>query len=132
MFLLDEFGLVAACVRRRRVLDALCPRPIAPAYDRYRKGQTAKTARAVATRAITAARRGSDAPPLLLKAVRELEAVDPALARATYLDALAAALFAGRLARGASALEVAQAVLGLPPSHSLRTRGICSCAGWRC
>ena len=57
-----------------------------------------------------AARRGSDAPPLLLEAARALEAVDPPLAHATYLDALAAALFAGRLARGASALEVAQAV----------------------
>jgi DNA-binding CsgD family transcriptional regulator len=63
-----------------------------------------------------ASRRGSDAPPLLLKAARALEAVDPPLARATYLDALAAALFAGRLARGASTLEVAQAVRGAPPS----------------
>jgi DNA-binding CsgD family transcriptional regulator len=63
-----------------------------------------------------AARRGSDAPPLLLKAARELEAVDPPLARATYLDALAAALFAGRLARGASVVEVAEAVRGAPPS----------------
>jgi DNA-binding CsgD family transcriptional regulator len=61
-----------------------------------------------------ASRRGSDAPPLLLEAARELEAVDPPLARATYLDALAAALFAGRMARGASALEVAQAVRGAP------------------
>jgi DNA-binding CsgD family transcriptional regulator len=66
-----------------------------------------------------ASRRGSDAPPLLLEAARELEAVDPPLARATYLDALNAALFAGRLAGGASALEVAQAVRGAPPSpHS--------------
>jgi DNA-binding CsgD family transcriptional regulator len=59
-----------------------------------------------------ASRRGSDAPPLLLEAARELEAVDPPLARATYLDALAAALFAGRLSRGASALEVAAVVCG--------------------
>jgi AAA ATPase domain len=58
-----------------------------------------------------AARRGSDAPPLLLGAARELEAVDPRLARATYLDALTAALFAGRLATGSSALEVARAAL---------------------
>jgi hypothetical protein len=63
-----------------------------------------------------ASRRGSDAPPLLLKAARALEAVDPPLARATYLDALAAALFAGRLARGASTLEVAQVARGAPPS----------------
>ena len=48
-----------------------------------------------------AARRGSDAPPLLLSAARELDAVDPSLARATYLDALIAALFAGRLAGAA-------------------------------
>jgi DNA-binding CsgD family transcriptional regulator len=63
-----------------------------------------------------ASRRGSDAPPLLLQAARELEAVDPPLARATYLDALAAALFAGRLARGASALEVAEVVCRVPPT----------------
>jgi DNA-binding CsgD family transcriptional regulator len=62
-----------------------------------------------------ASRRGSDAPPLLLEAARELEAVDQALARATYLDALAAAMFAGRLTRGASIIEVAQAVRGMPP-----------------
>jgi DNA-binding CsgD family transcriptional regulator len=70
-----------------------------------------------------ASRRGSDAPPLLLKAARALEAVDPPLARATYLDAFAAAMFAGRLARGASTLEVAQAVLGAPPSPQPRPAG---------
>src|SRR3954453_9234521 len=52
-----------------------------------------------------AARRGSDAPPLLLRAARELEAVDTALARATYLEALSAAMFAGRLARGGAIAE---------------------------
>ena len=39
--------------------------------------------------------RGSDAPPLLLKAARQFELLDPRLARETYLDALAAATFAG-------------------------------------
>jgi DNA-binding CsgD family transcriptional regulator len=63
-----------------------------------------------------ASRRGRDAPPLLLRAARELEAVDPRLARATYLDALNAALFAGRLATGCTALEVAKAALGGPSS----------------
>ena len=48
---------------------------------------------------------------MLLSAARELDAVDPGLARATYLDALTAALFAGRLARGVSALEVSRAAL---------------------
>jgi DNA-binding CsgD family transcriptional regulator len=53
--------------------------------------------------------RGNDASPLLLSAARELEALDPSLARATYLDALTAALFAGRLAAGGSAIEVSKA-----------------------
>jgi DNA-binding CsgD family transcriptional regulator len=42
-------------------------------------------------------RRGRDAHPLLLQAARELEAVDPDLARATYLEAMSAAIFEGRL-----------------------------------
>jgi len=41
--------------------------------------------------------RGSDAPPLLIDAARQLEVVDPALARQTYLEALGAAMYAGRL-----------------------------------
>jgi DNA-binding CsgD family transcriptional regulator len=61
-----------------------------------------------------AARRGRDAPPLLLKAARELEAVDPTLARATYLEALSAAMFAGRLGRGGGVVEVSKAALAGP------------------
>jgi DNA-binding CsgD family transcriptional regulator len=60
-------------------------------------------------------RRGSDAPPLLLKAARDLEAIDPALARVTYLEALSAAMFAGRLARGGGVVEVSEAALAGPP-----------------
>jgi DNA-binding CsgD family transcriptional regulator len=59
--------------------------------------------------------RGSDAPPLLLKAARQFEPLDPRLARQTYLDALAAAQFAGRLALGGGLREVAEAALGAPP-----------------
>ena len=44
--------------------------------------------------------RGSDAPSQLLSAARSLEALDPRLARETYLDAWGAALFAGEMARG--------------------------------
>ena len=62
-----------------------------------------------------ASRRGSDAPPLLLEAARELEAVDPSLARATYLEALSAAMFAGRLARGGGVKEISEAALAGPP-----------------
>src|SRR6185312_24178 len=57
-----------------------------------------------------AAHHGNEALPLLLAAARRLEPVDPRLARNTYLDALSAALFAGRLAAGAGAAQVAQAV----------------------
>ena len=52
--------------------------------------------------------RGSDAPPLLLKAAKLLEPIDADLARDTYLDSLSAALFAGRLAVGGGALDVAR------------------------
>ena len=47
-----------------------------------------------------AVNRGSDAPPLLLRAAKQLEPLDARLARETYLDALDAALFAGPLASG--------------------------------
>src|SRR5580658_1313309 len=59
--------------------------------------------------------RGSDAPPLLLKAARQFEPLDPRLARETYLDALSAAIFAGRLALGGGMREVAEAVHTAPP-----------------
>jgi DNA-binding CsgD family transcriptional regulator len=59
--------------------------------------------------------RGSDAPPLLLKAARQFEPLDPGLARETYLDALAAAIFARRLAPGCGVREVAEAARAAPP-----------------
>jgi DNA-binding CsgD family transcriptional regulator/tetratricopeptide (TPR) repeat protein len=62
-----------------------------------------------------ASTRGSDAPPLLLEAAREFEPIDPSLARATYLEAFSAALFAGRLAHGCGVIEVAEAVRAGPP-----------------
>ncbi len=58
--------------------------------------------------------RGSDAPPLLLAAARRLGPIDAALSRATYLEALSAAIFAGRLGVGAGADEVARAAAALP------------------
>jgi DNA-binding CsgD family transcriptional regulator len=61
-----------------------------------------------------ASRRGNDAPPLLLKAAKAFEPVDPSLARATYLEALSAGLFAGRLARGVGLVEVSEAALAGP------------------
>ena len=59
--------------------------------------------------------RGRDAPPLLVEAARRLSALDPTLARETYLEALSAAMFAGRLAGpGAGVLEVARAARTAP------------------
>jgi DNA-binding CsgD family transcriptional regulator len=55
--------------------------------------------------------RGNEALPLLLGAAGKLEAVNTNLARDTYLDAFAAAHFAGRLAVGADARDVAVAAL---------------------
>jgi DNA-binding CsgD family transcriptional regulator len=54
---------------------------------------------------------GSDAPLLLLKAAKRLEAVDPKVARETYLTAWRAANLAGQ---GGVALEICRAVRALP------------------
>ncbi len=58
--------------------------------------------------------RGSDGPRLLLDAARRLEALDPALARETYLEALGAAMYAGRLDVDSGVLEVAEAACAAP------------------
>ena len=59
--------------------------------------------------------RGGEAPSLLLDAARKLETLDRPLSRNTYLDAWAAALFAGSLAgEGGSLLEVSRAVAASP------------------
>jgi DNA-binding CsgD family transcriptional regulator len=63
-----------------------------------------------------ALRRGSDAPPLLLAAAKRLEPLDAGLARETFLEALAAAIFAGRLGGGCGVLEVAEAARAAPPA----------------
>jgi hypothetical protein len=56
-----------------------------------------------------ALRRGGDAPPLMLRAAQRLESLDAELARQTYLEALVAAIYAGRLAHGQDARQVARA-----------------------
>ena len=59
-----------------------------------------------------------DATVLLLRAARRLERLDVKLARETYLDALLATQFAGRLAHDGGVREVAQAALAAPqPSN---------------
>src|SRR5262245_55434445 len=58
--------------------------------------------------------RGNEAPPLLLTAAKRLEPLDPAAARDIYLEALTAALFAGRLGGSVDAREVAAAARSAP------------------
>ncbi len=62
-----------------------------------------------------ASNHGSDAPPLLLKAARKFEPLDERMARDTYLEALSAAGFAGRLAADGSIREIAEAARAAPP-----------------
>jgi DNA-binding CsgD family transcriptional regulator len=57
---------------------------------------------------------GNDAPPLLLKAAKRLERLDPELARETYLDAWGAAWFAGSMATDGGLLEVSRAARSAP------------------
>jgi hypothetical protein len=61
-----------------------------------------------------ASSRGSDAPPLLLNAAKRLELLDVRLARETYLEALSAAVYAGRLASGGGLREVAECARAAP------------------
>jgi DNA-binding CsgD family transcriptional regulator/tetratricopeptide (TPR) repeat protein len=63
-----------------------------------------------------AVNRGSDAPPLLLKAAKRLEPLDVNVARDTFLEALFAALFAGRLGGRGGVLEAAEAARRAPPA----------------
>src|SRR3954451_13718957 len=58
--------------------------------------------------------RGSEAPALLLAAARRLEPLDAAMARETHLEAMAAAMFAGRLGGKPDVREVAQAAQAAP------------------
>lgn len=59
-----------------------------------------------------------DPAQLLLGAARELEAPDPVLARATYLEALMATSVAGRLTPGGGFVEVSELALAGPPMPS--------------
>jgi DNA-binding CsgD family transcriptional regulator len=58
--------------------------------------------------------RGGDAPMLFVKAAQRLAPIDATRARDTYLDAITAALFAGRLAKESSARDVAKVALAAP------------------
>ena len=56
-----------------------------------------------------------DAPQILLEAARAFASLDARLARDAHLEALAATLYAGPLARAGAALDAAQAAKDAPP-----------------
>ena len=64
---------------------------------------------------VFALRRGRDAPPLLFDAAVQLEALDPAAARETYVEAIGAAMFAGRLYADSGVRKAAKAARSAPP-----------------
>jgi DNA-binding CsgD family transcriptional regulator len=70
-----------------------------------------------------ALRRGGDAPPLMLRAAQRLQSLDAELARQTYLGALVAAIYAGRLARGQDARQDARQVARAARSATLGPSG---------
>ncbi|TDD55917.1 ATP-binding protein [Saccharopolyspora elongata] len=61
-----------------------------------------------------AVNRGRDAPPLLLRAAERLEPLDVALSRETYLEALEAAIFTGRVGNCNEALRATEAARRAP------------------
>ncbi|SHH50456.1 AAA family ATPase [Streptomyces sp. 3214.6] len=65
-----------------------------------------------------ASSRGAEALPLLLAAAQRLVPLDVGLARETFLDTVSAAMFAGRLAVGATVREVAEAAHRTSPSNT--------------
>ncbi len=62
--------------------------------------------------------RSGEATPLFLEAAKHLEPHDAALARETYLEALAAAIFAGRLDDGQTIWDAAEAARAAPRGHT--------------
>jgi DNA-binding CsgD family transcriptional regulator len=78
-----------------------------------------------------ASSRGSAAPALLLRAAKRIESLDARLARAGYLEALSAALFAARLAKpGSGVRDVANAVQAAPSAASPPTAADRLLDGW--
>ncbi|MDA0141731.1 ATP-binding protein [Solirubrobacter deserti] len=66
------------------------------------------------------AQRGGDAAPRLLDAARRLAPLDGDAARETYLEAISAAVFAGRLAEGPGVEDVAREARTAPPGTQPR------------
>jgi DNA-binding CsgD family transcriptional regulator len=96
-------------------LDLLATAELAP-LDEFQRARLERL-RAEITFART---RGSDAPALLLDAARRLDPLDAAMARETHLEAMAAAMFAGRLGDGPGVRETAEAAHAAPAAEQPR------------
>jgi DNA-binding CsgD family transcriptional regulator len=68
--------------------------------------------------------RGGDAPRLLLQAARRLDPLDATSAGETYLEAVASAMFAGRLGTGPTPREVAEAARASARERGLGAAGL--------
>ncbi|GHH40728.1 ATP-binding protein [Lentzea cavernae] len=91
-------------------LELLAAAEIGP-LDALQRGRLARLRAQIAF----ARRRGGDALPLLFEAAGRLEDLDGGQAREVYLEAIGAAVFAGRLGESGALAEVARAALSAPP-----------------
>jgi DNA-binding CsgD family transcriptional regulator len=66
---------------------------------------------------------GADSSALLLQAARALDPLDPGAARLSYLEALEASVFYGRLGGGAAAVQVAEAAAAAPSAEQAGESG---------
>src|SRR5579859_6352421 len=100
-----DAGALEAALGLLVAAEAGPPDPLRTAEVEYLRGQIA-----------TQQRRSSDGARLLLSAARRLERLDAALARETYLEALAVAVWAGDLARPGGVRAAAEAARAAPPT----------------
>jgi DNA-binding CsgD family transcriptional regulator len=92
-------------------LDLLATAELAP-LDELQRAQLERLRAEI----VFARTRGGDAASLLLEAARRLEPLDAAMARETHLEAMAAAMFAGRFGGSPDVLATAEAALAAPPA----------------
>src|SRR5579863_332055 len=100
-----DAGALDAALGLLVAAEAGQPDPLRTAEVEHLRGQIA-----------TQQRRSSDGARLLLSAARRLERLDAALARETYLEALAVAVWAGDLARPGGVRAAAVAARAAPPA----------------
>lgn len=103
--------LVAADATHESGSPAAAVRLLDTARDELQSPRQEALAGRLRARADYALRRSRGAPRELLRAARDLEPYEPDLARDAYTEALAAAVFAGRLGEPGAAEEVARTIL---------------------